>query len=152
MKWWKSQRMLQTEHLTVKSDLTLLNQVLDWFDKFCFQNLLKFSWLAKELDALKLALTEGFTNAVRHAHKNLPLETPIELELILWNDRLEIKVWDYGGYFDPNTIPEPEPGKPQENGGYGWYLIRRIVDEAIYKRYPDSRNCLILIKYKNYKK
>lgn len=148
MKWWKSQRMLQTEHLVVKSDLSLLNQVLDWFEKFCFQNLSKLSWLAKEIDALKLALTEGFTNAVRHAHKNLPIETPIELELNLWNDRLEIRIWDYGKPFDPSTIEEPKFGTLQV-GGYGWYLIRRIVNEAIYKRYPDNRNCLILIKYKN---
>lgn len=145
MKWWKSQRMLQTEHLTVESDLSLLNQVLDWFDKFCFQNLPKISWLAKEFDALKLALDEGFTNAVRHAHSNLPKETPIHLELTLWNDRLEIRVWDYGEPFDPNTIEEPEFGTLQE-GGYGWYLIRRIANEAIYERYEDGRNCLILVK------
>ena len=67
------------------------------------------SWL-EELDPLpipeavlhqcKLAVVEGFTNAVRHAHKNLPRETPIELEITVFNERLEIKIWDRGKPFD----------------------------------------------------
>jgi serine/threonine-protein kinase RsbW len=32
-----------------------------------------------------LAVSEGCTNAVRHAHKNLPRETPIELEITVVN-------------------------------------------------------------------
>ena len=67
------------------------------------------SWL-EQLDPLpiplavlhqcKLAVVEGFTNAVRHAHKNLPRETPIELEITVFNERLEIKIWDRGKPFD----------------------------------------------------
>ena len=52
------------------------------------------------LDQCKLALIEGFTNAVRHAHKGMPIETPIELEVTVFNGRLEMKVWDYGQPFD----------------------------------------------------
>ena len=48
----------------------------------------------------QLAVAEGFTNAVRHAHKGLPLETPIKLEVTVFNERLEIKIWDYGQPFD----------------------------------------------------
>jgi serine/threonine-protein kinase RsbW len=47
-----------------------------------------------------LAVSEAFTNAVRHAHKNLPRETPIELEITVFNERLEIKIWDWGEPFD----------------------------------------------------
>jgi len=43
---------------------------------------------------------EGFTNAVRHAHKNLPLETPIELEVMVLNEHLEVKILDWGEPFD----------------------------------------------------
>jgi len=67
------------------------------------------SWL-EQLDALpipeavlhqcKLVVIEGFTNAVRHAHKNLPRETPIELEITVFNERIEIKIWDWGNPFD----------------------------------------------------
>ena len=34
-----------------------------------------------------LAVSEAFTNAVRHAHKNLPRETRIELEITVVNEQ-----------------------------------------------------------------
>jgi len=45
-------------------------------------------------------VSEAFTNAVRHAHKNLPRETLFELEITVFNERLEIKIWDWGEPFD----------------------------------------------------
>jgi serine/threonine-protein kinase RsbW len=45
-------------------------------------------------------VSEAFTNAVRHAHKNLPRETRIDLEITVFNARLEIKIWDWGELFD----------------------------------------------------
>ncbi|HEY9851118.1 MAG TPA: ATP-binding protein [Leptolyngbyaceae cyanobacterium] len=136
--------MFQQDNLRVKSDLTFLNQVLQWFEKFCFQNLAKVSWLENKYDGIKLALAEGFTNAVRHAHENLPKETPIDIQVKLSEEGLEIRIWDFGEPFDPNTLPEPEPGTLQV-GGYGWFLMRRIADRVIYERGQDQRNCLILI-------
>jgi serine/threonine-protein kinase RsbW len=44
------------------------------------------------LHQCKLAVSEAFTNAVRHAHKNLPRETPIELEITVVNEGLELKI------------------------------------------------------------
>ncbi|MEG4999698.1 ATP-binding protein [Microcoleus sp. B4-D4] len=52
------------------------------------------------LQQCKLATIEGFTNAVRHAHKNLPFQTPIDLEITVFNERLEVKIWDMGEPFD----------------------------------------------------
>lgn len=41
------------------------------------------TWLVKtQLDRLNLALAEGFTNAVRHAHHALPQKQPLKLTLI----------------------------------------------------------------------
>ena len=47
-----------------------------------------------------LVVSEAFTNLVHHAHKNLPRETPMELEITVFNERLEIKIWDRGEPFD----------------------------------------------------
>lgn len=139
--------MFQQDSLRVKSDLIFLNQVLQWFEMFCFQNLGKVSWLEDKYDGIKLALAEGFTNAVRHAHVRLPKETPIDIQVKLSDRGLEIRIWDFGEPFDPNTLQEPEPGTLQV-GGYGWFLMRRIADRVIYERGQDERNCLILIKEK----
>lgn len=146
---FKSQLMfsiVQQEHLMVKSELRLLNQVQEWFEQFCLQHLSQLGWSKTQLDRLNLALAEGFTNAVRHAHHALPPETTIEIKVYLWIDRLEIRIWDYGKPFDPDAIAEPAPGTLQV-GGYGWFLLRRLADHVVYERGVDGRNCLLIVKY-----
>jgi serine/threonine-protein kinase RsbW len=146
---FKSQLMLsivRQDHLMVKSELRLLNQVQEWFEQFCLQHLSQLGWSKTQLDRLNLALAEGFTNAVRHAHYALPPETTIEINVYLWIDRLEIRIWDYGKPFNPDAIAEPAPGTLQV-GGYGWFLLRRLADSVVYERSTDGRNCLLIVKY-----
>jgi serine/threonine-protein kinase RsbW len=81
--------------LQVNTDLNALTRVLEWFEQLKDLSLPNEVWWK-----FQLALAEGFTNAVRHAHKNLPVETPVQLEIIVFNGRLELKVWDCGPYFD----------------------------------------------------
>jgi serine/threonine-protein kinase RsbW len=140
--------IVERDHLTVKSDLTLLNKVQQWFEQFCVQHVFQFGWSEAQIYRLNLALAEGFTNAVRHAHRTLPPETTIEIEVCLWVDRLEIRIWDYGEPFNPDAIAEPEPGTLQV-GGYGWFLLRRLTDRVVYERSSDERNCLLIVKYLN---
>ncbi len=80
--------IVQQDHLTVKSDLKLLYQVQQWFEKFCQRYLPQYGWSDSQLYRVNLALAEGFTNAVRHAHHSLPPETTIEIQVILWIDSL----------------------------------------------------------------
>jgi serine/threonine-protein kinase RsbW len=138
--------MVQQDHLTVNSELKLLNHVQQWFEQFCLQHLSQLGWSETQLYRLNLALAEGFTNAVRHAHHALPPETSIEIEVCLWIDRLELKIWDHGKPFNPDAIIEPAPGTLQV-GGYGWFLLRRLADHVAYERGPDERNCLLIVKY-----
>jgi serine/threonine-protein kinase RsbW len=139
--------MLQQDHLTVPSDLTVLTQVQQWFAQFYARFLPHPPWSEHQQYRLSLAIAEGFTNAVRHAHQDLPPETAIEIDLALWSDRLEIRIWDQGQPFDPDVLEEPEPGTLRE-GGYGWFLLRRLADRVTYERSPDGRNCLLIVKYK----
>ena len=81
--------------LQVNTELNALTRVLEWFEQLKDLSLPKEVWWK-----FQLALAEGFTNAVRHAHKHLPVETPVQLEIIVFNGRLELKVWDCGPYFD----------------------------------------------------
>lgn len=137
---------MQQDHLTVKSELKLLNLVQQWFEQFSGKYLFQLGWTDSQLYRLNLALAEGFTNAVRHAHHALPPETAIDIDLSLWNDRLEIRIWDRGKPFNPDAIAEPEPGTLQV-GGYGWFLLRRLADRVVYERETDGRNCLLIVKY-----
>ena len=81
--------------LQVNTDLNALTRVLEWFEQLKDLSFPNEVWWK-----LQLALAEGFTNAVRHAHKNLPVETPVQLEIMVFNGRLELKILDCGPYFD----------------------------------------------------
>lgn len=133
--------MLERAQLTVTSHLDELSEVQQWFTTLVSQMAIEHPWVNEQFDQLNLALAEGFTNAVRHAHANLPGSTPIELELILLPEKIEIRIFDQGGPFDPNSLSEPQPGTLRE-GGYGWFLLRRLADQVTYSRAakPSSEN------------
>ena len=124
-------------YLTVHSQLDALTTVQQWFENLlhCFSDSSPAPsvWVDEVFDQLNLALAEGFTNAVRHAHARLPGDTPIVLECWVQVHRLEIRIFDQGEPFDPDSLVEPQPGTLRE-GGYGWFLLRRLVDEVAYER------------------
>lgn len=87
--------VLQTSRLRVNTDLSALATILLWFDQLNPQE------MPKEVGFMcKLALAEGFTNAVRYAHNFLPPETPIDLEIKVFESRIEMRIWDFGKPFD----------------------------------------------------
>ncbi|HSM82058.1 MAG TPA: anti-sigma regulatory factor [Nodosilinea sp.] len=134
------------EHLQVSSKLDVVAQVQRWFRDICRSVDGDSAWVGRYSDRLALALTEGFTNAVRHAHAHLPPETGIDIDLALDTDQVEIRIWDYGDPFNPELLPEPMPGELLESG-YGWFLLRRLADKVTYYRSKDGRNCLSIVKY-----
>ncbi|MGY6528305.1 MAG: ATP-binding protein [Cyanobacterium sp.] len=122
----------------VPSDLLCLGEVLGKYEEVKPESINQRVWLE-----CQLALAEGFTNAVRHAHKNLPPETTIEIEIIISPSNLEIKIWDQGSPF--NLISPPESNKKDDRlktGGRGIEILEKVADELKYEHYPDSRNCL----------
>ncbi|MFS8118326.1 MAG: ATP-binding protein [Microcoleus sp.] len=86
---------IQQISLQVNTDLNALTLVFEWFEQLQYLSIPNEVWCQFEL-----ALAESFTNAVRHAHENLPVETPVQLEITVFNGRLELKVWDCGPSFD----------------------------------------------------
>jgi serine/threonine-protein kinase RsbW len=136
--------MLHRLRYTVKSDLASLNDLQVWFKLICDRYGGKWLGLEETVYRLNLALAEGFTNAVRHAHADLPRETAIEVQVAMDAQKVEIQIWDAGQPFNPDTLEEPKPGTLRA-GGYGWFLLRRLVDQVSYDR-TDNRNCLRLVK------
>jgi serine/threonine-protein kinase RsbW len=131
--------------LEVRSEITALQQVLYWFERFIMPLLPKQQGWQCEL-----ALTEAFTNVVRHAHHNLPSNTPIELEVDIDRDSLEMRVWDWGIPFDLRLhLQELEVNRLaswEKEGGRGLHLLDRLTDELYYFRAGDRRNCLVMRK------
>ena len=154
-KTWNSFRFMHNEqlskqdHLKVETALEAVPEVLMLCEQFVSPLLPpKFCW------ECKTALIEGFTNAVRHAHKHLPQTTPIELELKLYSNYLEIKIWDQGEPFDllgqlQEILEEIRQNKidlieMENHRGLLW--MDQLMDELAYERLPDQRNCLVMRK------
>ncbi|MEO0533131.1 MAG: ATP-binding protein [Cyanobacteria bacterium P01_A01_bin.123] len=137
---------IQTGHFRTKTDLKDLDRVLEWFEQFQSSHESRIPeniWLQ-----CQLALVEGFTNAVRHAHRQAPPETPIDIEVTLFTDRLEINIWDRGPGFDMGTWLKRMPKVVDKNseGGRGVRLIAKIADQMRYTSEADGRNRLYMSK------
>lgn len=139
------QKPLKESCLRVPTDLNSLTEVLQWFDQFELPPLSKeFLWQCR------VVLTEGFTNAVRHAHNHLPSSTMIDLGIRLFTDYLEMKIWDQGEPFDwegtLSVISQEEIDPLEKEGGRGLMFIKQLTDHVVYDRFSDQRNCLTLHK------
>lgn len=127
----------------VPTDLKELDQVLSWFDQLYQPSIPKKVWLQ-----CQLALAEGFTNAVRHAHKDLPPNIPVDIEVTLFPEYLEMRIWDQGSPFDLEQRLQELDHKVDEQagGGRGIAIMQKIADKLSYTRTDDNRNCLLIRK------
>lgn len=88
----------------------------------------------KEIDEIRLAVDEAFTNIIKHAYnfdkeKNVSLKTGSENE-IFW-----VSISDEGKTYDPSSYKEPniaERIKEGKRGGVGVYLIKKLMDKVEY--------------------
>ena len=140
-----SEPLLKQFRLQVNTELEALREVLQWFEEK-IKLLLPESYYWQ----CQLALTEGFTNAVRYAHKDLPPTTPIDLEVNVFPDYLEMRIWDWGQPFDLqaqlNSLRESSSNPLEKESNRGLLLIRKFTDYLQYIRLADGRNCLIMYK------
>jgi serine/threonine-protein kinase RsbW len=134
-----------TIYLKVNTDLTASSQVLFWFDQMNQPPILNKEvwWQCQTL------LMEGFTNIVEHAHKNLPIETPIEIEAVRVNKYIEIRIWSQGEPFDleQQLRQISEFDENEQERGRGLKIMSAIADKLSYEPTGDNRYCLFISKY-----
>lgn len=145
----KQLKVLRSIEIEVPSDLQALEQVLLQFNQI-YQDFIPLrDWLQ-----CRLALAEGFTNAVRHAHKNLPSHISIRIEVRLKATAMEIKIWDYGAAFDLKSFID-ETSTKQANwlaSGRGIPILNKISHHLEYYRTEQNQNCLVIVKKFAYQK
>ncbi len=129
--------------LQVSSDLEENDRILSWFQQLHQAPIPRKVWLE-----CVLALVEAFTNATRHAHKYLPRETPINIEVKIYTDKIEMRIWDYGQGFDLLKWLKEQSTETDilVGGGRGIKLMYAIADDISYTRTSDNRNCLLIVK------
>lgn len=83
--------------------------------------------------AIKLALEEAMTNAVKHGNGN-DASKRITIRYAVNKERTVIIVRDEGPGFRPNEIPDPtEPGRLSLPTGRGIMLMRAYMDEVCFR-------------------
>lgn len=130
------------ERVQFNTDLDALPQVLDWFEQFNQPPIPYLIWLE-----CQLALAEGFTNAVRHAHASKTPETPIDLEIAVDHKAIELRIWDCGSGFNLNqSLSNHQVVEQTAERGRGLKIIEKIADTVSYTQI-GQRNCLLIIKH-----
>jgi serine/threonine-protein kinase RsbW len=129
--------------LQVPSDIGVLDQVMSWFDSIQPPNIPIKVWLQS-----KLAIAEAFTNAVRHAHRNVEDKLVVDMEVAFTDTSLEIRIWDFGPVFDLTSKIASLSSEvdQQSGGGRGLLILHKICDRLEYTRNSDQRNCLLMAK------
>ncbi len=140
----KAEQFLQSFQLQVHTEPKDLSRVFSWFDQLRQPSIPTNVWLE-----CQTALAEGFDNAVRHAHKGLPSETPIEIEVTIFTQSLEIRIWDRGLEFDFEGYLQQLPDEVDEmaEGGRGLGIMQKIADHLSYTRSPDCHRCFYCLPY-----
>jgi serine/threonine-protein kinase RsbW len=141
----KDQQPKAELHLQVETNIEALKQVEEWLQNIVLPLLPEDLWWQ-----CSLIFNEGFTNAVRHAHKNLDSTIPIDLEVTVFPTYLEIRIWDRGQPFDleaklQSIIEDPRDPLEKE-GGRGLLFMHKLTEELRYIRADDRRNCLVMRK------
>lgn len=119
-----------------------------------FSDALFASSLPKDVcEDIKMAVEEVGRNAMEWGNRFNP-DKQVHLSYCFFNDRIVIKCEDEGEGFKPQSVPDPtaDPLKTLQQrqeagkrpGGYGVYLIQKLVDEVVYN---EKGNSVLMIKY-----
>ena len=92
--------------------------------------------------AYELAVSESFTNSVRHA-KPSQTETQITVHVSSENSTLVVCIIDANPPFNPVTQAPDINSYPE--GGYGLFLIHQLMDTVLYAR-ENGTNILTMKK------
>jgi serine/threonine-protein kinase RsbW len=113
------------EVLSIRSDPARFREVRVWLEGIA----LGLGLDAREAHETALAVNEVCANVHRHAYggsKDGRIDLCAEADAAAGTLRLTIR--DYGVAFDVHAVPPPS-AEPQE-GGYGVFLIRSLMDRA----------------------
>ncbi|HEX5410785.1 MAG TPA: ATP-binding protein [Terriglobia bacterium] len=117
--------------ITLTSDPRLLGVVRSAVEQFAAALGMEDAQCRK----ITLAVDEALSNVMRHAYKNEGNHS-IQLNCQAQADCLEFTFIDRGEPADPARICA-QPLDEVALGGRGTHLIRQIMDEVSYERFPD---------------
>lgn len=95
---------------------------------------LKYGFNKKEMEDVRLAVDEAYTNIIKHAYK-YDDKKDVEIELNIHDEKLCVSLFDKGNSFNLNNYVMPnvkEQIRQKKRGGMGVYLIHKLMDKVQY--------------------
>jgi len=132
--------------VTVKNRIEDLLRVNSLFESFATQHDIS----GRLRYHLLVSIEEILTNIIKYGFDEEGVH-PIHITFRRVEEQIEMEFEDRGREFNPLEIGEPDLDIPLEErklGGLGIHLVKKMVDEARYRREGD-RNILLLRKDKN---
>ena len=118
---------------------------------FVAQHALSFGFSEHEVENIRLAVDEAFTNIIKHAY-NYDSSRPVYIKLQFIGNMFSISLYDHGEPFDTSNYSIPnvqEQIKAKKRGGVGVYLIKQLMDSVNYNR-NQGVNEIRMIKKKEH--
>lgn len=102
----------------------------------------------ERLENLRVAVSEAVTNSMTASSANGSLK-PIRVYCTPRRQRVEVRIVDHGGGFDPVSVaelPAPEdPRRLQHESGLGLTLMRSMVDEHSIRSTSDGTEVRLVV-------
>lgn len=92
------------------------------------------SYSDRDAFAIKLAVGEALTNAIKHGNQLDPSKK-VRIAYQVRPDRFEVRISDEGPGFDPADVPDPtDPENLERPCGRGLMLMRSYMTEVTFAR------------------
>lgn len=118
-------------HISVQASTEYLAEVRD----FVARHASEFGFKKQDVDDIRLAVDEAYTNIIKHAYQN-DGDKSVDIELGYNSNTFWVSLLDTGNTFDPKNYTKPDVRqkmKEKKRGGVGVYLIRKLMDDVEYK-------------------
>ena len=135
---------MKQEEIVLDADIQNLARLNDWLD--AFMALAAIS--SRERSQLEVAVEEIFVNIASYAYAPQTGQVVVAGKVTEDPAAIELIFMDAGRPFDPLARDDPATDvdlKDREIGGWGIFLVKKIMDEVSYRR-EDGKNILALRK------
>ena len=102
----------------------------------------------KTINQIHIAADEIFSNIARYAYPQSQKPGLALVRITSYKDGISMEFEDSGAAFDPLSAKESDtalPADKREIGGYGIFIVKKIMDSVEYRREGD-RNILRVLK------
>jgi serine/threonine-protein kinase RsbW len=129
---------------TLEASLSSSLTAYQGFIESILAQLTELGWQEKDLFAVRMALEESISNAIRHGNQEDP-KKKVQIECRLSPARFWIQITDEGAGFNPAAVPDcRSPDRLEVPGGRGLTLMKAYMTHV---EYNDCGNRITMEKH-----